>query len=125
MEQYNEFNKELKKGIDQSLSLYNPSYDKTLYKDINTIKKPKPDEEDEKLIKYIEDFKSPIMFGDLGSDLYNFFTTKKGDTFKSKTVDFYLDPTKEVENEIINNFSYELYKVLSLVLISLVIYKKI
>ena len=125
VEQYNEFNKELKNGIDQGLSLYNPSYDKTLYKDVKEIKKPKPDEEDEKLIKYIEDFKSPIMFGDLGSDLFNFFTKKKGDPFTSKSIEFYKQPAKELADEIITNYSYELYKVLGLVIIGLVIYKKI
>ena len=123
--QYNEFNKELKNGIDQNLSLYNPSYDKTLYKNIDDIKKPEANPEAKEALSFLNNFHSPVMFGDLGSDIYNFFNKEKDEPFRSKTVEFYLEPAKEITKQINSNYTDEIYTILIYSIIGLIIYKKI
>ena len=125
VEQYNEFNNELNRGIKSNLSLYNPSYDKTLYKDVNDIPKPKPSEEAKQAQKFLDNYKHPVIFGDLGEDIYNFFT-KKDEPFRSKTIEFYNEGiVQPVYDEISKNSSKEFYKLLGIVIIGLFVYKKI
>ena len=48
-----------------------------LYKNIDDIEKPKPSEEDKQTISFFDKFHSPVMFGDLGNDIYNYFSKNK------------------------------------------------
>lgn len=133
---YSNFNNELMSGINQGLSLYSPQEDLKLYKTIDT----KPlDEVNKKIeganlggqknnfnLKGLLDsllIPSPIIGGDIGTDIVNYYNYKVGNDseFKSKTIEFYNEPLKE----IYNNYSTELYTILGFVFVGLIIYKKI
>ena len=136
---YSNFNNDLMNGINQGLSLYSPQEDLKLYKTIDT----KPLDEVNKKIDnnknegaMVGDLKnglkglldsllipSPIIGGDVGTDIVNYYNYKVGNDseFKSKTIEFYNEPLKE----IYNNYSTELYTILGIVFVGLILYKKI
>ena len=140
---FSSFNNELMSGINQGLSLYNPEKDLTLYKNtdlkpleninldnnsiINNNYKDKKDKKDFDLFKILDDILSPIstpiIGGDIGTDLVNLYHYSNGDDkeFKSKTIEFYTKPLEQ----IYNNYSNHIFTLLGLFIISLIIYKKI
>ena len=134
---YSNFNNELMSGLSQGLNLYNPEKDLTLYKptDLKPLDDVKFD--DNKIItpnnKENKDFSftdlfnsilmpSPIIGGNIGTDLVNYHNYKIGNDkeFKSKTLEFYKPLT-----DLIGNYDKELLTLLGLFLLGLILYKKI
>ena len=137
---YSNFNNELMQGINQGLSLYNQKDDIKLYKptDLKPLDDVKFDDnkhtnEVVKTDKKKIDFSftdllngilmpSPIIGGNIGTDLVNYHNYKIGNDkeFKSQTIEFYKPLT-----DIIGIYDKELYTLLGLFLLGLIIYKKI
>ena len=126
---YKKFNNELSSGISQGLSLYNPEYDQTLYKNLDEIPKPiiqekpkKKEEDPNPLIQFFKNFHSPFIGGDIGEDLVNYYYKEDdNEPFQSKTIDFYGAPIKK----LYKTYTSEFYTILAAAFIALVIYKKI
>jgi hypothetical protein len=137
---YSNFNNELMSGINQGLSLYNPKDDLKLYKpiDLKPLDDIKSDDnkninEDNKTNKDKKEFSftdllnsllmpSPIIGGNLGTDLVNYHNYKIGNDkeFNSDTLKFYKPLT-----DIIGVYDKELYIILGISLLGLILYKKI
>ena len=119
---YSNFNNELMSGINQGLSLYSPQEDLKLYKTIDT----KPLDEVNKNIDDNKKFEGANL-GELKNNLkglldsllipspVNYYNYKVGNDseFKSKTIEFYNEPLKE----IYNNYSTEIYTLLGIVFV--------
>ena len=134
---YSNFNNELMSGLSQGLNLYNPEKDLTLYKptDLKPLddvkfddnKIVKPNNKENKDFSFTDLFNSilmpsPIIGGNIGTDLVNYHNYKIGNDkeFKSKTLEFYKPLT-----DLIGNYDKELLTLLGLFLLGLILYKKI
>ena len=136
-ELYEDFNKQIRLGKAQGLVLYNPIKDLTLIKDVKKIddeiiiEKKINEEKRNNLINDFQGILSNVMFGNVGTDIYNYNEYKNGDAdkFESKTIKFYnegvIQPLKDVSLSFYDVYKNEILTIAGITLITIILIKKI